>query len=213
MSTGNLVSITECFDFTAKYIFNESVYRTLGDPNFYAYALTPSIDIPMIKKGCQLSENITNQGLTPSSKNNQYVMQRTGEAINNDEYFAILNKANLNRYDDWSEREYYNNNIYLLSPIKSKGGLGYSCTCRKYLDEYVCEHALAVSIQTNSVPESIKLNLPLRSQRRKRMGRPLKAVKGPYLRQPIETPKVKAVQNDITTLNSGSRGKNGCVQC
>ena len=129
---------------------------------------------------------MTNQNLNPSSKNRQYLLKMNGEVIDNVHYFTMLNKANLNRFDDWSDREYYSNNICLVSPIMSVNGIGYGCTCRRYLYEYVCEHSLAASIQTNSIPDDIKLDLPLRNQRRKKLGCPVKAVKGPYRLQPVE---------------------------
>ena len=173
-------------DYISKHILNESIYRTSGDPNFLPYALQPSIHPSLTLQAYKISERMTNQNLNPSSKNRQYLLKMNGEVIDNVHYFTMLNKANLNRFDDWSDREYYSNNICLVSPIMSVNGIGYGCTCRRYLYEYVCEHSLAASIQTNSIPDDIKLDLPLRNQRRKKLGRPVKAVKGPYRLQPVE---------------------------
>ena len=62
------------------------------------------------------------------------------------------------------------------------------------MNEYVCEHALAISIVTKKLPNSIGLDLPVGKQ--KSRGRPKKAVKGALNYRSKE--EAKAIKKSIT---------------
>ena len=50
------------------------------------------------------------------------------------------------------------------------------------MDEYECEHSLAISMLKNQLSESVSMDMPLGLK--KCRGRPLKAVKGALIKQP-----------------------------
>jgi predicted transcriptional regulator len=65
------------------------------------------------------------------------------------------------------------------------------------MDEYECEHAMAISIAKNELSESITMHMPLGLK--KGRGRPVKATKGALNRQ-IEV-KVKNTKTGVSTEN------------
>ena len=108
-----------------------------------------------------------------------------------------MNNSNFNTFTNWELREEYSKKVYVLTVIPDNRlkfrSSGYSCTWRTFMNEYVCEHALAISIVTKKSRNSIGLDLPVGKQ--KSRGRPKKAVKGALNYQSKE--EAKAIKKSI----------------
>ena len=76
----------------------------------------------------------------------------------------MITNSNTNSFISWMSRQYYSECVRIVSPLPSdlvsfRSG-SYSCTCRSYMDEYDCEHALAISIIRNRVATYVSMDLP-----------------------------------------------------
>ena len=113
-----------------------------------------------------------------TSLHKQYVLQSSQEKMDNKLQLAYLNVINNNRYSDWDNRETMSKNVYALTPLTEAESYyrsgGFRCTCQKYMDEYDCKHALAMSIAKNKLKEYLIEDIKLGPK--KRPGRPRKAV-------------------------------------
>jgi hypothetical protein len=192
--TGQLVSGTQCLAYTALYINNESITRSPNDVNYLKYSIIPKKCNRMWAEALVLSKELS--AIQHSSLHKQYVLQSSREKIDNQLKLAYLNIINNNRYSDWDNRETMSKNVYAITPLTEvesyyRSG-GFKCTCQKYMDEYDCKHALAISIVKHKLKgylvEDIKLGP------KKRPGRPRKAVEGALNHQCEENKKRKGTQ-------------------
>ena len=123
----------------------------------------------------------------------------------------IINNSIFNTFNDWELRQEYSKKVYVLSVIPEEQvkfrSSGYSCTCRTYMNEYVCQHALAISMVTHTLPERISMNLPI--GKRKGPGRPKKAVKGALNYQEIYGVKKNIIELAVAKELSEEKLNNG----
>jgi hypothetical protein len=192
MHTGELVSGTECLEYTHDYLKNESIYRTVGNTNYKKYSSLPKVSPEVLRLARTLanSEGLRNIRATIIKK--QYILSKDGKKIKDELAIKMINTSNANRYVSWEERESFSKSYYVISPISNErsenSSSKYSCTCQTYVDKYECEHSLAISIIKNQLTESISMDMPLGLK--KSRGRPVKAVKGALNRQPELNQKV-----------------------
>lgn len=151
----------------------------------------------MWAKAQNLSSTLHNAQASAIQK--QYVILSSGETYPTEVMFRLLNEFNINRFDDWDHREDVITNVYIVSTIKaeeSNSSLGgYKCTCKKFMDEYDCEHALAMAIAKNKLPSYMSMKIPI--GQKKGPGRPKKAVAGALKRQDIAEEKIKNIRSRV----------------
>ena len=121
--------------------------------------------------------------------------------MNDLKFLKMITNSNTNSFISWSEC------VRIVSPLPSdlvsfRSG-SYSCTCRTYMDEYDCEHALAISITRNRVATYVSMDLPM--GQRKGPGRPKKAVKGALNYQNVKVTKLDVIE--AVTSESREEGK------
>lgn len=201
-----MVSGTECLDYTSVYLQNESISRTRGDVNYKEYSMSAKKpkDIMRLAKSLVETHNLTK--IRPSTVRRQYVIMRDNEKLSDDRAVEIINCSNYNRFKSWDERERYQKNVRIISPVsddrKANSHSGYRCTCQTYMDEYECEHAMAISIAKNELSQSIIMHMPLGLKRGP--GRPVKAVKGALNPQIKVNKKNSKIELSDTTITQGN---------
>lgn len=144
--------------------------------------------------------------IRPSTVRRQYLIMRDNEELLNDRAVEIINCSNYNRFKSWDERESFQKNVRIISPVLdnrfANSHSGYRCTCQTYMDEYECEHAMAISIAKNELSQSIIMHMPLGLKRGP--GRPVKAVKGALNPQIKVNKKKSKIELSDTTITEGN---------
>ena len=165
---------------------NESIYRTQGNTNYKQYSFLPKISPEVLRLARTLANLIGLQKIRLTIVQKQYIISKDGKKIKEELAIKLINISNTNRYETWEERETFSKTLCVISPITSErlknSSSKFSCTCQTYMDEYECEHSLAISILKNQLSESVSMDMPLGLK--KCRGRPLKAVKGALNKQP-----------------------------
>lgn len=136
----------------------------------------------------------------PTLVSKQYIVFTPEKVINDVKSLKMITNSNTNSFSSWTSREYYSDCVRIVSPLPShlvnfRSG-SYSCTCRTYMDEYDCEHALAISIIKNKVASYVSMDLPM--GQRKGPGRPKKAVKGALKHQNVRGTKLDIIEAEVT---------------
>lgn len=165
---------------------NESIYRTQGNTNYKQYSFLPKVSPEVLRLARTLANAIGLQKIRSTKIQKQYIISKDGKKIKEELAIKLINISNTNRYESWEEREKFSNTLCIISPISSErlknSSSKFSCTCQTFMDEYECEHSLAISILKNELSESVSMDMPLGLK--KCRGRPLKAVKGALNKQP-----------------------------
>lgn len=199
---GRLVTATQCLDYTSEYIVNESITRNIDDPNFKLYSLIPERDNKEIVKAISMVNNNKLINLKPTMKKKQYLINSSNIEVTSKESLEIINKINTLDFSIWNEIVSHKaNNI--LTPIPDDllcyNLGGYSCTCKKYVETYTCEHSIAISIVTNKLSKIVSSSIPI--GKKKGPGRPVNAVRGAFNRQPLlKSTKKSESKRSILTL-------------
>ena len=203
--SGDLVSGTECLDYTLLFLQNESISRTRGDVNYKEYSISTKKPTEILRQARSLVETQNLKKIRPSTVRRQYVIMRNNEKLSDDRAVEMINCSNFNRFKSWDERENFQRNVRIISPVLgdrlANSHSGYRCTCQTYLDEYECEHAIAISMAKNELSKSIIMHMPLGLKRGP--GRPIKAVKGALNRQLKINDKSSKTELPDTTLIKG----------
>ena len=140
--------------------------------------------------------------LKPTMKRKQYLINSANIEIPSKESLEIINKNNTLDFRIWNEiLSHKANNI--LTPIPDDllcyNLGGYSCTCKKYVETYSCEHSLATSMVTNKLSKIVTSSIPIGIK--KGPGRPVNAVRGAFNRQPLlKSTKKSESKRSILTL-------------
>ena len=198
---GDLVSGTECLQYTFNYVEEESLYRTKDNNNFKEFSFVPRNSNDITNMALSLAKYRDLVKLRPTILRKQYLMLKEDRDVADIDILKMINKSNRNSFSSWEEREDYFRNVRVISPLSQNRSLYsssvYECTCQTYLDEYECEHTLAICVANNMLPESRSMHLPLGLKRGP--GRPSKAVKGALNRQKI--PEKKSKYEDLGTIS------------
>ena len=196
-----MVSGTECLDYTLAFLQNESISRTRGDVNYKEYSVSTKKPIEIMRLAKSLVEIQNLKKIRPSTVRRQYVIMRNNEKLSDDRAVEMINCSNYNRFKSWDERENFQRNVRIISPIlgdrSANSHSGYRCTCQTYMDEYECEHAMAICMAKNELSKLIIMHMPLGLKRGP--GRPIKAVKGALNRQIVTN--LKNTKTGMTTKN------------
>ncbi len=147
-----------------------------------------------------LASNERIKTLKPTLVSKQYIMFTPEKTMNDLKSLKMITNSNTNSFISWMSRQYYSECVRIVSPLPSdlvsfRSG-SYSCTCRTYMDEYDCEHALAISIIRNRVATYVSMDLPM--GQRKGPGRPKKAVKGALNYQNVKVTKLDVIEAEVT---------------
>ena len=198
---GDLVSGTECLQYTFNYVEEESLYRTKDNVNFKEYSIVPKNSSDVVNMALSLAKSRDLGNLRPTFLRKQYLMLKEDRDVADVDILRMINTSNKNSFVSWEEREEYFRNVRIISPLSQNRSLYsstvYECTCQTYLDEYECEHSLAICVANNKLPESRTMHLPLGLKRGP--GRPSKAVKGALNRQRM--PEKKNRHEDVGTIS------------
>ena len=188
---GNLVSGTECLEHTLIFTQKQSMSRTLGNANYKAHAYSPKVSNQLLLKSLSLSRTSNYIDSTETAIGKQRLIFNEDVELDDASALILMNNSNFNTFTNWELREEYSKKVYVLTVIPDNrlkfSSSGYSCPCRTFMNEYVCEHALAISIVTKKSRNSIGLDLPVGKQ--KSRCRPKKAVKGALNHQSKEEAK------------------------
>jgi hypothetical protein len=169
MHTGELVSGTECLEYTHDYLKNESIYRTVGNTNYKKYSSLPKVSPAILRLARTLanSEGLKNIRATIIKK--QYILSKDGKKIKDELAIKMINTSNANRYVSWEERESFSKNYYVISPISNErsenSSSKYSCRCQTYVDKYECVHSLAFLNYKKSVNRINQYGYALRAKK------------------------------------------------
>jgi hypothetical protein len=197
---GDLLSGTECLDYISKFVNNESITRSEGNTNFKKFAFVPKVNRKMWSSASSLASNERIKASKPTLVSKQYIIFTPDKVLNDVKSLQMITNSNTNSFSSWTSREYYSECVRIVSPLPSelasfRSG-SYSCTCRTYMDEYDCEHALAISIIKNRVASYVSMDLPM--GQRKGPGRPRKAVKGALNHQNTRGTKLDIIEAEVT---------------
>ena len=139
--------------------------------------------------------------LRPTILRKQYLLLKEDRDVTDIDALRMINTSNKNSFTSWEEREEYSRNVRIISPLSPNRLLYcssvYECTCQTYLDEYECEHTVAICVVNNKLPESRSMYLPIGLKRGP--GRPSKAVKGALNRQKM--PEKRSKQGDLSIIS------------
>ena len=185
MLLGELVSGTECLEYTHLFLRNESITRTEGDVNYKEYQIKPSVSSGVMNTAQSMAKSCELKIMRPTSLREQYMINNDKNSDSEKERINMINKSNKNTFSDWDERQYYNKKIIMISPVEAERKhhclTVFKCTCQLYLDQYECVHIIAMSIAKNVLPKSLSMHIPIGLRRG--AGRPFKAVKGALNKQ------------------------------
>ena len=203
---GDLVSGTECLQYTFNYVQEESLYRTKENINYKEYSFIPKNSSDVTNKALSLTKSRDLVKLRPTIQRKQYLMLKEDRDVADIEILKMINTSNRNSFTSWEEREEYFKNVRIISPLSDDRSLHcssvYECTCQTYLDEYECEHTIAMCVANNKLPESRTMHLPLGLKRGP--GRPSKAVKGALNRQKMPEKRSKSEDLGIIRRNAST---------
>ena len=156
---GDLVSGTECLDYTSALLQNESISRTPRNVNYKKYSMSTKIPTEIMRLGKSLVDTHDLKKTRPSTVRRQYLTMRDNEELLDDRAGEIISCSNCNRFKSWDKRESFQKNVRIISPVLdnslANSHSGYRCTSQTYMDEYECEHAMAISIAKNELSQSI----------------------------------------------------------
>jgi hypothetical protein len=123
--------------------------------------------------------------MRPTTLRDQYMISNDRNNDSENDRISKINRSNKNTFSNWDERQYYNKNVIIISPVEAEGKLQcltiFKCTCQLYLDHYECVHTVAMSIAKNVLPKALSMHIPIGLKRS--AGRPVKAVKGALNKQ------------------------------
>ena len=145
--------------------------------------------------------------LRPTILRKQYLLLKDDRELTDIDALRMINTSNRNSFTSWEEREEYSRNVRIISPLSQHQSIYcssvFECTCQTYLDEYECEHTIAICVANNKLPESRSMHLPIGLKRGP--GRPSKAVKGALNRQKM--PEKRSKHEDLSIVSrSASTG-------
>ena len=165
---------------------NESITRTKGNINYKEYKIKPIVSSDTMKAAQSMAKSCELKKMRPTSLRDQYMINNVKNGDSEKDRINMINKSNKNTFSNWDERQYYNKNVVIISPVEAKSTIHcltvFKCTCQLYLDQYECVHTVAMSIAKNVLPKSLSMHIPIGLKRG--AGRPVKAVKGALNRQP-----------------------------
>ena len=166
--------------------------------------MVPKNSSDVTNKALSLTKSRDLVKLRPTILRKQYLMLKEDRDVADIEILRMINTSNRNSFTSWEEREEYFKNVRIISPLSSNRSLYcssvYECTCPTYLDEYECEHTVAICVANNKLPESRSMHLPIGLKRGP--GRPSKAVKGALNRQKM--PEKRSKYEDLSIVSSSA---------
>jgi hypothetical protein len=113
----------------------------------------PKVSPEVLRLARTLANSIGLQKIRSTIIQKQYIISKDGKKIKEELAIKLINLSNFNRYESWEERVTFSNTLCVISPISSdrlkNSSSKFSCTCQTYMDEYECEHSLAISILKN----------------------------------------------------------------
>ena len=149
---GNLVSGTECLEHTLIFTQQQSISRTLGNANYKAYAYSPKVSNQLLRESLNLSRTSDYIDSRETAIGKQHQIFNEEVKLDDASALILINNSNFNTFKNWKLREEYSKKVYFLKVIPDNrlkfSSSGYSCTCRIFMNEHVCEYALAISIVT-----------------------------------------------------------------
>ena len=82
LTIGDLVSGTECFKHTYNFLQDQSITRTLGNPNFKEYSYVPKKSPALIRLAKSLIESKKLRRLLPTEFSDQYILLNNDDKVN-----------------------------------------------------------------------------------------------------------------------------------
>ena len=148
------MSGTECLEHTLIFTQKQSMSRTLGYANYKACAYSRKVSNQLLRKSLSLSRTSNYIDSTETAIGKQHLIFNEDVELDDASAFILINNSSFNTFTNWELREEYSKKVYVLTVIPDNRlkfrSSGYSCTWRTFMNEYVCEHALAISMVTKN---------------------------------------------------------------
>jgi hypothetical protein len=92
--SGELVSGTECLEYTHLFLSNESITRTKGNINYKEYQTKPSVSSDVMKAAQSMAKSNELKKMRPTTLRDQYMISNDKNDDSENDRISTINRSN-----------------------------------------------------------------------------------------------------------------------